>query len=905
MAFEVLKDLETWLNRKVHTDCLSQTDREELRAILNTTPAGDMDVVLNWLEAQPAPSAGSKDVEGAHRHLRNCYAQAQVCELKDDASGATKHYLEVVRSLGELDGQWGDIREISLHALSVNPDHRFPHWLLKAWSHLPDSPDKQRDVETALQWCPEDPELLWHEGRRTDAEGHSEDAARLAVRAFRGFAALKELDQAEEALCRALESECPEISAAVIEVLPVLARHKATDLLKTAVDFLLPLVEQFDLNTQLATALETILKASSEFGFLRQLFVGAELRRLGAGNEFNDLVRRSGLGDPSQPFATALIRFHEFCQFRPGAVVEHHSWGLGRVVSNDGDSVIIDFEDRSGHRMGFDMAQSSLSSLPQHALRAVRFIEPERLLAERTADPVGLVVRVLEELGGEAATKDIKGQLSGEVVPDAEWTSWWSKTKKLLEADGRIDHSQAFQQVYRLATEETMGQVALPPIVPKKSVKKAVSVVRKFLNQHGDKTAAAIAEYGEILSRCAKEGGGDESLGALPLLLEWFPDRRDEWIELSAMGYDTGGKTTGVSASEEQQALLEIGLEGAAWEIAALTALTSRYPTVRQQAMACLVDQWGFDAEKRESDPWDAAVLSASRRYPQLQKECLSLIELTVQGAVGPHLDMPWALLATIAEILATRSAKEHTATLSSLLDEKGQLASALKDHVCTPETLRELRSCLLSGHVRGSDLAIVAGLLRSVGQTELAEELADHLDIPEEDMGVEGAPYLKPGVSLMTRATQLLQQEELKRLEKELRVDLPQAIKKARELGDLSENAEYHDARERQGIVNSQFLALRELLAHVQCIEDIEAPEDIVAVGTEVHLKDLTNGTESTVWLLGIGDGHHGHDVISYDAPLGKALLGAKVGDSITLDHGSSGRTLEVLAVRRRLPED
>jgi transcription elongation factor GreA len=430
-----------------------------------------------------------------------------------------------------------------------------------------------------------------------------------------------------------------------------------------------------------------------------------------------------------------------------------------------------------------------------------------------------------------------------------------------------------------------------------------VTAIQKFLSQHGDRRSDAVETYGPVLTERVKESEGDELLGALPLLVDWYPDRQEAWADLAAMGFDSGGKTTGVTTSEDQQAVLGIGLEGSAWEVAALTALTSRFPAVRTRALDALVDQWGFDPEKRETDPWDAAVLRAAKRYPYLPRECLSLIEGTLEGGVDPHLDMPWALLTATVEILASRPPKECALPLTRILDEKGKLVQALSGHLCPPELRQELQTLLTSGHVTAANLKVVEQVLRAAGASDLGDSVGQLLAAPDEESEVPGAPYLQGGVVVMTRATLLRQQEELRALERELRIEIPQAIKKARELGDLAENAEYHAARERQGIINSQFMALRELLAHVQCVEDIALPEGVAGVGTEVVLKDLATGDESTVWLLGIGDGHLGSEVISYDAPLGKALLGKKVGETVELDHGSEERKLQVVSITPRLP--
>ena len=83
--------------------------------------------------------------------------------------------------------------------------------------------------------------------------------------------------------------------------------------------------------------------------------------------------------------------------------------------------------------------------------------------------------------------------------------------------------------------------------------------------------------------------------------------------------------------------------------------------------------------------------------------------------------------------------------------------------------------------------------------------------------------------------------------------------------------------------------------------IEEIHRLSGVAGVGKEIRLRDVASGEEQTLWLLGEGDSQYGHEVVSYKAPLGQALVGKHAGDTVRV--GDDGPTYEILAITERLP--
>jgi transcription elongation factor GreA len=153
----------------------------------------------------------------------------------------------------------------------------------------------------------------------------------------------------------------------------------------------------------------------------------------------------------------------------------------------------------------------------------------------------------------------------------------------------------------------------------------------------------------------------------------------------------------------------------------------------------------------------------------------------------------------------------------------------------------------------------------------------------------------------VMTRSTWAMLQKELEEMERELRTTIPATIRKARELGDLRENAEYHSAKHKQANVSRRVAALQLKLTRARFVEDVEFHEGVAGLGTRVRLEG-TAGTR-VFWILGEGEQHHGPEVISFQSVVGRALMNHSVGEEVELGEGEARARWRIAAVERRVP--
>jgi transcription elongation factor GreA len=138
--------------------------------------------------------------------------------------------------------------------------------------------------------------------------------------------------------------------------------------------------------------------------------------------------------------------------------------------------------------------------------------------------------------------------------------------------------------------------------------------------------------------------------------------------------------------------------------------------------------------------------------------------------------------------------------------------------------------------------------------------------------------------------------EDELHQLEVELRTEIPQELKRAVALGDLSENAEYEAARNRQDYVRARIANLRKRMADLSMVDTSRLPTDRAAYGSTVVIYDLDSGDEITYKLVMAEDSDVANNKISTVSPIGRGLMGKREGDEVEIVTPAGKRRFEVV---------
>ena len=143
--------------------------------------------------------------------------------------------------------------------------------------------------------------------------------------------------------------------------------------------------------------------------------------------------------------------------------------------------------------------------------------------------------------------------------------------------------------------------------------------------------------------------------------------------------------------------------------------------------------------------------------------------------------------------------------------------------------------------------------------------------------------------------------QDELKRLKTGDRPEIIRAIAAAREHGDLSENAEYHAAKDRQAYVEGRVREIEDKISRAEVIDVSRLSGDRVKFGATVKLADEDTDEESIFQIVGADEADVGAGLLSIISPLARALIGKSAGDSVDVSTPRGGKSYEIIEVNYR----
>lgn len=142
--------------------------------------------------------------------------------------------------------------------------------------------------------------------------------------------------------------------------------------------------------------------------------------------------------------------------------------------------------------------------------------------------------------------------------------------------------------------------------------------------------------------------------------------------------------------------------------------------------------------------------------------------------------------------------------------------------------------------------------------------------------------------------------QDELETLKTEGRADIAEKIKVARGYGDLSENSEYDEAKNEQAKIEARIVEIEAMLKNIEIIEDVKGKAKTVVIGVKVKVLDVEYGDESEYRVVGSTEADPRAGKISDESPVGKALLGKKLGDEVIVEAPGGEFKLKIVEISK-----
>ena len=154
--------------------------------------------------------------------------------------------------------------------------------------------------------------------------------------------------------------------------------------------------------------------------------------------------------------------------------------------------------------------------------------------------------------------------------------------------------------------------------------------------------------------------------------------------------------------------------------------------------------------------------------------------------------------------------------------------------------------------------------------------------------------------ITVLTRKGEEKLKEELNELKSVRRREVAEKIKVALSFGDLSENSEYDEAKNEQGIIESRIAEIEQTLAHAQVIDDDDISTETVGIGTTVKILDMEMDEEMEFKIVGTKEADIDSGKMSDESPVGAAIMGHEVGDEVEVETPSGVIGFKILEIRK-----
>jgi transcription elongation factor GreA len=650
---------------------------------------------------------------------------------------------------------------------------------------------------------------------------------------------------------------------------------------------------------------EQLSGTSPDDGTLRDAVVEAARGAHPDRQDLDTLIERSGLGkEPGPDLPGRIGTLRRLLRIEPGAWVFHKSgWGVGKVakVMSERGRCLIDFQGRPGHEMDVEAAANLLERIGEDDIRVQAVSDPKGLRERARSQPLEMVRQVVARYGVGARLAHVKDALVPAAVAPSTWSDWWKEARKHALVDSRFRLGTGRDptiEFHELAGTDfrTQVQAALRAAATGAARLKALRDLATAVRGNEEALGVIVEIAREQL---AKEGSGSVRVGWETLIAE-------------VQGADpVEGLIRSLGAAQDPLPIVR-GIADADTRAKALRALLAR-PDGPETLLRVAEGDDPVAAELVVTELAGGEHAALAERLLAAIEDRPAQLPLLYAWAVkrsrrgrgrtrtGSPMDLALRTL-RVLDAVAYRSKRAPTAAdrraVDVLVDLLLERSCALLQEAADATDEAGARHLLV---ILEQNRGLLPRALSKLQHVVLRAWPAAMREAPAATRHEELDPVAGARQLFMTAPGQARLKEEYERITSVEMPDNAREIARAREFGDLRENAEYHAAREKQALLQAKADSIKSDLARAVLITPEVVRMDAVSVGTRVKLRDR-EGQGHAYTLLGPPDIDPARGVINYLTPLGQALMGARPGDHVKLEVDGAVRELEVLGIENGL---
>ncbi|TGN17642.1 transcription elongation factor GreA [Leptospira idonii] len=903
-------------NKNTDSDKLTSLFNEEIyvRADASSVPASKFKIYDDIIDAYKAedklPAAKQKIEDHFREHPESISAKymLMILSFMEDPMGDANLVKNILDSF-KAHGKWTIIEYITDSILKFG-DHRLA---LRVKAEALDKLKKNKELKAVLEKLAKqdrkNPEIA-KKYALTIMDEDKPKAISYLKQAAEIFAKNKEYPQMEEIWPILVQSNYEDISF-FDKIERILLGHREKTRL---VGLLYPLVEPFKAMEEwdrVIYFLKKILEHEPASQKARNELIRSYKQKYASHSLLEDFLKMSELGNNRKPVKLCITSFERNIVFDTGNYVMHRNWGVGKItsISQTGDSIFVDFEEKKDHKLSIQMAITSLKPLKKDHIW-VRHYENKEEVKALFSDNLGeFLTQLLKSYDNKMLVADMKNELIGVFLKADDWSKWWAKVKSVLKKEANIgmNPKKKDEVVYHekpITHSETLTQKFQASADTNKKLEIAMEAVRD---------ADEASEAGEFfITHYNEEESAKDPVRRISAYL-YLEEAGKAWPteEFSHKIREPELKAIIQNLSKEDALKLSKSLENTDIKKGFKDLIRTHHPEAINILIGLLfevpvkVNRSVFqnlvqDDKFAELNLFIETVSNKSKEHPE--------VFLWVAKSILSH-TWKYDWMNVSEEDLVLRVFR-LLKPLAKIEDKGTKLKNQAMDILFGKENtlLKEILQNADDEYVRKlyalfKEVTYVTDLEKDQ-LLSLINELKPNL-VWDEYAGAEEADddplsNLPTDVVLVTRQAFNAKKGEFEHLVNVEMLENSRDIGEAQEKGDLRENAEYKAAMEKQVQLQAAIKKLEAELKSARILDLSEVKTDKVGIGTMVKLKNKESGEVVTYSILGAWDADTEKNIISYQSPLAKSLLGKNVGNEATLLFGSTETRYEVLDIAR-----
>ncbi|APS98358.1 transcript cleavage factor [Borreliella mayonii] len=633
--------------------------------------------------------------------------------------------------------------------------------------------------------------------------------------------------------------------------------------------------------------LKGILKLDNKNHKARENLVKFLRERYKDVKNIEDYLVKSNIENLDKNFVDVYSDFEKYLFFAKGNFVYHQTWSVGIVRDVNDHGITVDFVSKRGHFIGFDMAMSALSPLSREDIRVLKAITPKEELADRVKKDIEWAIKVIIKSYKAIDLKGIKKELVPSLMTQSSWNSWSLKAKQILKDNphfvmdsGKLDcyiynerSSNLNEKMYdkfKIEKDFYKRYEIFINYCNVKGIVKDLHIEEEMLNyfliyvnnftkvdHHVISSYVILKSLGNFSEELSSKVNIEKDVNLESLLKEYSKGIVDLFDSI-------------LNAEIKKELVVLIKKELSNW----ILYYKELFPhSVNKRLVESL-----YKEDPREVEKLFNYVIKNYKIYKDayiwiLKHSKTYSIELSYSDS---------DLLSNLIKILTDSVIKINNKNNSvaskriykmviNLLIKDGYLKSVLGCMRDEELAKRVYMTCFYVKDFPPKDLLEIKSIIR---------QLFDSVEFEDEKMQLAGD---RMEIGFLTILSSLnKKQKELKHLKE---VEIPENSKeigKARELGDLKENAEYHSAKEKQQFLTKRLNSLMLEIENAKVIDTKDLQSSVVGFGTKVVILNEFTGKDESYLILGPWESNPDEGIISYKSPFGENLLDSREGDSL-----------------------